>query len=337
MVEEIGKIAEEARQKFAEVESADELEKLRIKYLGKRGLLASFLKKIGSLDSEHRPAAGKAINETKRSVASFFDDARQRLERAGRAGDVSQVFDYSLPAYPFPRGFLHPCTQVMDEIIDIFVEMGFRVELGPEVELDYYNFEALNTPRDHPARDLHDTFYISDEVLLRTHTSPVQVRVMENVDPPVQMISPGVAYRRDADVTHLPMFSQVEGLLVDRGVTFGHLKGVLMEFARQMFGESRRTRFRPHFFPFTEPSAEMDISCGVCGGKGCRACKGTGWLEILGCGMVHPHVLEMVHYDAEEFTGFAFGMGVERITMLKYDIGDIRLLLENDLRFLRQF
>jgi len=337
MIKEIGEIAEEAQKKFASVECAEDLEKLRIKYLGKRGLLVSFLKKIGTLDSELRPAAGKVINETKRAVVSFFDDAKQRLERAGRGKDASRSFDYSLPAYPFPKGLLHPCTQVMDEIIDIFVEMGFRVELGPEVEFDYYNFEALNTPRDHPARDLHDTFYISDEVLLRTHTSPVQVRVMENVDPPVQMISPGVAYRRDADVTHLPMFSQVEGLLVDRGVTFGHLKGVLMEFARQMFGESRRTRFRPHFFPFTEPSAEMDISCGVCGGKGCRACKGTGRLETLGCGMVHPHVLEMVHFDAEEFTGFAFGMGIERITMLKYDIGDIRLLLENDLRFLKQF
>ncbi len=337
MIEEIGRIAEEAREQFASVLGAEGLEKLRIKYLGKRGLFTSFLKKIGSLDSELRPAAGKAVNEARRAVASFFEEAKQRLESAGAAEDVSRSFDHTLVSYPFAKGFLHPCTQVMDEIIDIFVEMGFRVELGPEVELDYYNFEALNTPRDHPARDLHDTFYISDDVLLRTHTSPVQVRVMEKIDPPVQMISPGVAYRRDADITHLPMFSQVEGLLVDRGVTFGHLKGVLMEFARQMFGEDRRTRFRPHFFPFTEPSAEMDISCGVCGGKGCRACKGSGWLEILGCGMVHPHVLEMVHYDTEEFTGFAFGMGVERITMLKFDIDDIRLLLENDLRFLKQF
>lgn len=337
MIEEIGKIANEAREQFASVLGADELEKLRIKYLGKRGLFTSFLKKIGSLDGELRPAAGKAINEAKGAVASFFAEAKQRLESVGISEDVSGFIDPTLPSYPFSKGFLHPCTQVMDEIIDIFVEMGFRVELGPEVELDYYNFEALNTPSDHPARDLHDTFYISGDVLLRTHTSPVQVRVMEKIDPPVQMISPGMAYRRDADITHLPMFSQVEGLLVDRGITFGHLKGVLTEFARQMFGEKRKTRFRPHFFPFTEPSAEMDISCGVCGGKGCRACKGSGWLEILGCGMVHPHVLEMVHYDTDEFTGFAFGMGVERIAMLKYDIDDIRLFLENDLRFLKQF
>ncbi|MBN1593786.1 MAG: phenylalanine--tRNA ligase subunit alpha [Candidatus Coatesbacteria bacterium] len=335
MIDNIGKISEEARESFASVGSSDKLEELRIKYLGKRGIMATLLKEIGALDNEHRPAAGKAINDARRAISSYFDEAKARLDTV--ISGKSRVFDYTLPAYPFPKGFLHPCTQVMDEIVDIFVEMGFRVELGPEVELDYYNFEALNTPRDHPARDLHDTFYISEDVLLRTHTSPVQVRVMEKVDPPVQMISPGVAYRRDADVTHLPMFSQVEGLLVDRGVTFGHLKGVLMEFARQMFGENRKTRFRPHYFPFTEPSAEMDISCGVCSGKGCRACKGTGWLEILGCGMVHPHVLEMVHYDTEAFTGFAFGMGIERITMLKYDIADIRLLLENDLRFLKQF
>ena len=338
MIEDIVKIAEEARKQLASVVGAEELEKLRIKYLGKRGLFTSFLKKIGALDDELRPAAGKAINEAKRSVVSFFDEVKQRLESAGAAEDVSRLIDYTLPSYPFPKGFLHPCTQVMDEIIDIFVEMGFRVELGPEVELDYYNFEALNTPKDHPARDLQDSFYISEDILLRTQTSPVQVRVMEKIDPPVQMISPGVCYRRDApDATHLPMFWQVEGLMVGRNVTFGHLKGVLNEFARQMFGEGRRTRFRPHYFPFTEPSAEMDISCGVCVGKGCRACKGTGWLEILGCGMVHPHVLEMVHYDTEEFIGFAFGMGVERIAMLKHGIDDMRLFLENDLRFLKQF
>jgi len=338
MIEEIKRIQEKSQDEFASAVGHKELEQLRTKYLGKRGILASFLKRIGTLDSELRPAAGKAVNDAKRAVVSFFEEAKSRIESSAGGKSPATFFDYTLPPYPFPKGFLHPCTLVMDEILDIFMEMGFEVELGPEVELEYYNFEALNTPKDHPARDLQDTFYISGEVLLRTQTSPVQVRVMETIDPPVQMISPGVTYRRDAaDMTHLPMFSQVEGLMVDRGITFGHLKGFLTEFVRQMFGEGRRTRFRPHYFPFTEPSAEMDISCGVCGGKGCRACKGTGWLEILGCGMVHPHVLDFVHYDTEKFTGFAFGIGVERIAMLRYNIDDIRLFFENDLRFLKQF
>jgi len=338
MIEDVKKTRREAVEEFVDVQTDEDLERIRIKYLGKKGLFASFLKSIGKLGPSERPAAGKEINEAKLEVQAAFDEAKTRIEQSAGAERSGFALDHTLPPYPFPRGSLHPCTQVMDETIDILVEMGFRVELGPEVELEYYNFEALNTPKEHPARDLHDTFYISDKVLLRTHTSPVQVRVMEKTKPPVQMISPGIAYRRDSpDPTHLPMFSQVEGLLVDKGVTFGHLKGVLSEFARKMFGEDRRTRFRPHYFPFTEPSAEMDISCGICKGEGCRSCKGVGWLEILGCGMVHPRVFEMVGYDSEEYTGFAFGVGIERISMLKYGIDDIRLFFENDLRFLKQF
>ncbi|MCD6326084.1 phenylalanine--tRNA ligase subunit alpha [bacterium] len=338
MIEEVAEAKQQAVKEFASASCAEELERFRIKYLGKRGLLAMFLKSIGKLSTEERPGAGKVINDAKVSVQQAFDEAKERIAVANQGEVAASSFDWTLPSYSFARGHLHPCTQVMDDVIDIFVEMGFKVETGPEVELDYYNFGALNTPKEHPARDLHDTFYISDDVLLRTHTSPVQIRVMESVKPPVQVISPGVAYRRDAaDPTHLPMFTQVEGLMVDEGVTFSNLKAVLGEFARQMFGEERKTRFRPHYFPFTEPSAEMDISCGICSGKGCRSCKGTGWLEILGCGMVHPNVFDNVGYNREKYTGFAFGMGIERIAMLKYGIDDIRLFVENDLRFLKQF
>jgi len=338
MIEKAEEVVRAASKEFGAAGDGETLERLRIKYLGKRGILASLLKSIGKLEPALRPSAGKAVNEAKSAVVSLFEEAKRRIELAGRAEAKGPALDYTLPGYPMPSGHLHPLTQVMDEIIDIFVDMGFEVEFGPEVETEYYNFEALNTPQDHPSRDLQDTFYLSDEVLLRTQTSPVQVRVMETVEPPIQMISPGICYRRDAaDMTHLPMFTQVEGLMVDENVTFADLKGVLMEFARRMFGEGRRTRFRPHYFPFTEPSAEMDISCGLCQGKGCRACKQVGWLEILGCGMVHPNVFEKVGYDPEKQIGFAFGLGIERIAMLKYQIDDMRLFLENDLRFLKQF
>jgi len=245
--------------------------------------------------------------------------------------------DITLPGTLLPQGRLHPITQVMEEMVDIFVGMGFQVVEGPQVELDYYNFEALNIPRDHPARDMHDTFYFSRDVVLRTHTSPVQVRVMETQRPPVQIIAPGAVYRRDSDVSHTPMFHQVEGLLVDEGISFAHLRGVLTLFVHRMFGDEVGLRFRPSFFPFTEPSAEVDIACVICKGIGCRVCGGTGWLEILGAGMVHPEVFRAVGYDPEEVTGFAFGMGIERIALLKYGINDIRLFFANDLRFLRQF
>ncbi|HEX16786.1 MAG TPA: phenylalanine--tRNA ligase subunit alpha, partial [Deltaproteobacteria bacterium] len=265
-------------------------------------------------------------------------EARERISQLERERALRRErVDVTLPGAPVPRGRLHPITQVMDEIVDIFTSMGFRVAEGPEVEWDYYNFEALNIPRDHPARDMHDTFYFSSEMLLRTHTSPVQVRVMERQSPPIQIVSPGVVYRRDSDVSHTPMFHQVEGLVVDEGVSFAQLKGVLSLFVKEFFGPDTPMRFRPSFFPFTEPSAEVDIGCVICRGSGCGVCGWTGWLEILGCGMVHPAVFRAVGYKFGRLTGFAFGMGVERIAMLRYGINDIRLFFQNDLRFLEQF
>lgn len=335
MKAEILKLEEKALRELETVRDGESLERFRVTYLGKKGLLTSWMKRLGELSAEERPEAGKLGNQVKDRLSLGFQDAQQRLA-AGQARRTSSL-DVTLPGRQLPRGSLHPITQVLREICEIFVRMGFRVVEGPDVELDYYNFEALNMPKDHPARDMQDTFYVSENVLLRTHTSPMEVRVMEKQRPPVSIVAPGKVYRRDSDVTHSPMFHQVEGLLVDRGVTMGDLKGTLTVFARQMFGKDTAMRFRPSFFPFTEPSAEVDIRCVICRGKGCRTCSNTGWLEILGSGMTDPAVYGFVDYDPEEVSGFAFGMGVERIAMLKYGIDDIQLFFRNDARFLRQF
>lgn len=314
------------------------LSSLKVKYLGKKGLITSELKRLSSVAAEERPRVGKEINEVK----SLIEREIEEKESALKAEDVRRrllrdAIDVTLPGRVVPFGREHPLTATLREIVDIFVRMGFDVEEGPEVELDHYNFEALNIPKDHPARDMQDTFYVSEDVVLRTHTSPVQIRVMEKRKPPVRFIAPGKVYRCDADVSHTPMFHQVEGVMVDRGITFSHLKGVLELFVHEMFGAAVPVRFRPSFFPFTEPSAEVDIGCILCEAQGCRVCKSSGWLEVLGAGMINPVVLQNVGYDTEVYTGFAFGMGVERITMLRYSIDDIRLFFENDVRFLRQF
>ncbi len=318
--------------------SLAKLQQLRIKYLGKKGLVTSKLKTLSTIAPELRPAYGKAINEVK----DYIEEEINRLEALLKKEEhkkriLSEAIDITLPGKFTPFGREHPINKVLSEIIGIFVSMGFEVEEGPEVELDYYNFEALNMPKDHSARDMQDTFYISDDIVLRTHTSPVQIRVMEKRKPPLKVIAPGKVYRCDADVSHTPMFHQVEGFMVDTDIAFSDLKGVLESVIHSFFGVETPVRFRPSFFPFTEPSAEVDIGCIFCSGKGCRVCKSTGWLEILGAGMINPNVFEMVGYDPEIYSGFAFGMGVERMTMLKYSIDDIRLFFENDMRFLRQF
>jgi phenylalanyl-tRNA synthetase alpha chain len=319
--------------------TSQDLEQVRVRYLGKRGLLTQLLRSIPTLPAAERPVVGREANEAKAEIEAELSrrlTALQGAERRVRLGEAR--VDLSLPGRRTVPGALHPLSLVLDEIIDVFVGLGFQVVEGPEVELDYYNFEALNIPRDHPARDMQDTFYVSDEVLLRTHTSPMQIRTMERQPPPVRIIVPGRVYRRDAlDMTHSPVFHQVEGLAVDRNISMGDLRGTLELFARELFGADSQIRFRPSFFPFTEPSAEVDVLCFACKGAGCRLCKGSGWLEILGSGMVHPQVLRTVGYDPEEVTGWAFGMGVERVAMLRYGIDDIRLFYETDLRFLEQF
>lgn len=326
---------------FADVERAStisELDNVRVKYLGRNGELTSILRELGKLSSEERPLIGKLTNDLKVKAQNIIDEKLSILKEAEKQKSIEkESIDVTLGGRRRQLGHLHPLTQVMSEIEDIFLKFGFEIVEGPEVELDYYNFEALNFPRDHPARDMHDTFYITDDIILRTHTSPVQIRVMENRKPPFQVIAPGRVYRCDADISHSPMFHQVEGFMVDKRVTFGDLKGVLSLFAREMFGSKTKVRFRPSYFPFTEPSVEIDIECSLCGGAGCKVCKGSGWLEILGAGMIDPAVFKAVQYDSEKFSGFAFGMGVERIAMLKYSIDDIRLFFENDMSFLKQF
>lgn len=318
-----------------------ELEQIRVRYLGKKGLLTEKLKELPSLAPEERKPFGKAVNELKTFIEGQLASKRDRLKDKELGQRLSrESIDVTLPGKYTPYGRQHPINQTLDEIVGIFAGMGFGVEEGPEVELDYYNFEALNMPKDHPARDMQDTFYITDETMLRTHTSPVQIRVMEKRTPPLRFIAPGKVYRCDVDISHTPMFHQVEGLMVDEGISFSHLKGTLETFIHRFFGPDVPVRFRPSFFPFTEPSAEVDIGCIFCDGSTegvCRVCKDSRWIEILGAGMVNPRVFEMVGYDPEVYSGFAFGMGVERITMLKYSIDDIRLFFENDIRFLRQF
>lgn len=319
--------------------SRDELEKIRVDFLGKKGQLTAVLRGMGSLSAEERPIIGKVVNEVREvieeALKKAFDDIKgtekkQKLEK--------EIIDVTIPGKKITVGSKHPITVTLDEIIKIFMSMGFKVADGPEVETVYHNFDALNAPKNHPSRDMTDTFYISEDVLLRTQTSPVQIRTLKSQDPPIKIISPGRCFRCDTpDATHSPMFHQVEGLLVDKGITMADLKGTLDVFAKQLFGSQVRTKFRPHYFPFTEPSAEVDVSCFKCGGSGCRVCKGSGWIEILGAGMVHPNVLKEGNVDTEVYSGFAFGMGVERIAMLKYEVDDIRLFFENDMRFIEQF
>ncbi|MBR2926965.1 MAG: phenylalanine--tRNA ligase subunit alpha [Clostridia bacterium] len=337
MKEKLTSIRQEALALIAQ-DGAD-LEQIKIKYLGKKGELTAVLRGMGALSAEERPVVGQLANEVRADIEAALGEKAQQLRASALEAQLkAEKLDVTMPGSSPAVGHLHPLTQVQRELEDIFIGMGFSIAEGPEVELDYYNFQALNIPENHPARDTQDTFYIAENVLLRSQTSPVQVRTMEHQKPPIRIISPGRVYRSDAlDATHSPLFHQLEGLVVDKGITMGDLKGTLEIFAKKMFGESTRIRFRPHHFPFTEPSAEVDVSCYVCGGKGCRLCKGEGWIEILGAGMVHPFVLSNCGIDPEEYSGFAFGLGVERIAMKKYGIDDIRLFYENDERFLEQF
>ena len=337
MKEKLSQIREEALS-MLEAEGAD-LEQIKIKYLGKKGELTAVLRGMGALSAEERPVIGQLANEVRADIeGAIGKKAQEQQAKALEEKLKLEKLDVTMPGSPAPVGHIHPLTRVQRELEDIFIGMGFSIVEGPEVELDYYNFQALNIPENHPARDTQDTFYIAQNVLLRSQTSPVQVRTMEHQKPPIRIISPGRVYRSDAlDATHSPLFHQLEGLVVDKGITMGDLKGTLEIFAKKLFGDSTRIRFRPHHFPFTEPSAEVDVSCFVCGGKGCRLCKGEGWIEILGAGMVHPFVLSNCGIDPEKYSGFAFGLGIERITMTKYGIDDIRLFYENDERFLEQF
>ncbi|MDR2549167.1 MAG: phenylalanine--tRNA ligase subunit alpha [Desulfobulbus sp.] len=336
MEQELLKLKQNAEEALAQVAGADQLEAFRVKFLGRKGgLLTGILRQLGQVAPEDRPRLGQLANDIKLGLENSFEERKTQLNTA--AGAVAGGTDYSLPGRYLPFGKLHPVTQVMEEICSIFEGLGFAVAEGPDVETDYYNFEALNIPKHHPARDMHDTFYVTDSILLRTHTSPMQARIMERQDPPLRYVVPGKVYRCDSDMTHTPMFHQVEGLLVDRQVSFADLKGVLTSFTHKIFERELPLRFRPSYFPFTEPSAEVDVACVICGGSGCRVCKRTGWLEILGSGLIDPEVLKMVGYDPDTYSGFAFGLGVERIAMLKYGIDDIRLYYENDLRFLSQF
>ena len=338
MKEKLEEIKNQLLQELQNIIDINSLSVLKSKYLGKKGEITNILKGMQDLSPQQRPLMGKLINEIKNNIEKHLNTKEDEInEEEKRKILEEEKIDVTLPPRGISIGTLHPITQVMNEIVEIFERMGFEVVEGPEIETDFYNFEALNIPKNHPARDMQDTFYISDDLVLRTHTSPVQIRVMEKQQPPIQIIAPGKVYRCDSDVSHTPMFHQVEGLLVNETVTFADLKGVLTEFCTIMFGEDTKVRFRPSFFPFTEPSAEVDIGCVICGTKGCRVCKDTGWLEILGCGMVDPEVFKSVNYDTTKYRGFAFGMGVERITMLKFGINDIRLFFENDLRFLNQF
>jgi len=334
----LDELQRKAEGEISSAHSREEFLAIRTRYLGRKGLLTDALRKLKDVPPDERPALGKRSNDIKESIAGLIDEALKDIQAREKSdGLQGEALDVTLPGRTLRYGKLHPVTQVDNEICDIFSRLGFSVVKGPEVELDYYNFEALNIPPDHPARDMHDTFYVEDTIVLRTHTSPVQVRIMEKQRPPVRILSPGKVYRPDSDVSHTPMFHQVEGLLVDRGITFGDLKGVLTYFLQEIFGRGTKLRFRPSFFPFTEPSAEVDIQCVMCRGAGCRVCGQSGWIEILGSGMVDPEVFKVVGYDPEEMSGFAFGLGVERIAMLKYGISDIRLFFENDRRFLEQF
>ncbi|MCI8719038.1 MAG: phenylalanine--tRNA ligase subunit alpha [Lachnospiraceae bacterium] len=339
MKDRLQRIREEAIQKIQLSESLDKLNEIKVSVLGKKGALTEVLKGMKNVDAEERPKVGQMVNDTRAAIEEKIEEMRSRLAAAARQAQMqAEVIDVTLPAKKNHIGHRHPNTIALDELERIFIGMGYEVVEGPEIEYDYYNFEALNIPANHPAKDEQDTFYINDKIVLRTQTSPVQVRVMEQGKLPIRMIAPGRVFRSDeVDATHSPSFHQVEGLVIDKNITFADLKGTLAEFAKELFGEETKVKFRPHHFPFTEPSAEMDVTCFKCGGKGCRMCKGSGWIEILGCGMVHPRVLKMSGINPEEYSGFAFGVGLERIALLKYEIDDMRLLYENDMRFLKQF
>jgi phenylalanyl-tRNA synthetase alpha chain len=340
MEQELQSLKQQALVELLQVDNMDALNELRVKYLGKKGSLTSALKGMGALSAEERPRIGQIVNDIRAEIEAIMQTKSESYKQAELARKLaSEKIDVTLPGRRVSVGHQHPLTVTLGRIKEIFMRMGFAIAEGPEVEQDYYNFEALNLPKDHPARDMQDSFYITEEFLMRTHTSPVQVRTMQAATPnqPIRIIAPGKVYRRDYDATHSPMFHQVEGLVIDKNISFSDLKGTLELFIHEIFGKEVGVRFRPSFFPFTEPSAEVDISCVMCSGNGCRVCSGTGWLEILGAGMVHPRVLEMSNFDPNQVSGFAFGMGVERIAMLLYGIDDLRLFYENDLRFLRQF
>ena len=339
MKEKLQKIKEDAMCQISESKDLSTLNDVRIAILGKKGALTTVLKSMKDVSPEDRPLVGQLVNETRESIEQMLEETKAKLEAEALSLRLKEeVIDVTLPAKKNQVGHRHPNTIALEEVERIFTGMGYEVVEGPEVEYDYYNFEALNIPANHPAKDEQDTFYINEKIVLRTQTSPVQVREMEKGKLPIRMLAPGRVFRSDeVDATHSPSFHQVEGLVIDKHITFADLKGTLAEFARELFGESTKVKFRPHHFPFTEPSAEMDVTCFKCGGKGCRFCKGEGWIEILGCGMVHPRVLKMSGIDPEEYSGFAFGMGLERIALLKYEIDDMRLLYENDQRFLEQF
>lgn len=339
MKEKLAKIREEILKQIDASENLDKLNEVRVSALGKKGALTELLKSMKEVAPQDRPKVGQMVNEVRAEIETALETEKAKLEdRVMEARLKNEVIDVTLPAKKNSVGHRHPNTIALEEVERIFVGMGYEVVRGPEVEKDYYNFEALNIPKDHPARDEQDTFYINEEIVLRTQTSPVQVRTMEQGKLPIRMIAPGRVFRSDeVDATHSPSFHQIEGLVIDKGVTFADLKGTLQEFAKELFGPETKVKFRPHHFPFTEPSAEVDVTCFKCGGKGCRMCKGSGWIEILGCGMVHPKVLSDCGIDPEVYSGFAFGIGLERITLLKYEIDDMRLLYENDARFLKQF
>jgi len=335
---DINSLLAHAQQDIQSSQELADLEQVRVKFLGKKGLLTEQLKQLGTLPAAERPTAGQRINEVKQQVQDAIEARREALAQEQLEAKLArETLDVTLPGRGQGVGGLHPITQTMQRIQHLFAQVGFTIEHGPEVEDDYHNFTALNIPEQHPARTMHDTFYFDEHTLLRTHTSPVQIRVMENNPPPFKFIAPGRVYRCDSDVTHTPMFHQVEGLMVDTDVCFMDLKGILRDFLQKFFERDLAVRFRPSYFPFTEPSAEVDVQCVVCEGKGCRICKQTGWLEVLGCGMVHPNVFAQIGIDNEQYTGFAFGMGVERLAMLRYRVPDLRMFFENDLRFLRQF
>lgn len=339
-LDRLAQAVHEAKRKIDSAGDESELDAVRISFLGRKGIISQAMAAIRQLPPAERPKLGQSANEARAVIEAALEEKSRQLAQEARTRRLQEeALDMTLPGRPPVVGYRHPLSVVLEDIEEIFLHMGFEIAQGPEVELDYFNFEALNIPQDHPARDMQDSFYITDTVLLRTHTSPVQVRYMLSKAPelPVRIIAPGRVFRRDDDATHSPVFHQVEGLLVDRGVTMAHLKGTLLEFARRFFGPQAQVRLRPSFFPFTEPSAEVDVSCSVCGGDGCRTCGYSGWLEILGAGMVHPQVLRNGGYDPERVSGFAFGMGVERLTMLRYGIDDMRLLFQNDFRFLCQF
>ena len=339
MKEKLQAIKEQAMKRISEADNLDKLNDVRVAVLGKKGELTAVLKSMKDVAPSERPLVGQLVNDTRASIEHFMEETKKNLEHKAREMQMErEVIDVTLPAKKNHVGHRHPNTIAQEEVERIFIGMGYEVIEGPEIEYDEYNFEKLNIPANHPAKDEQDTFYINKDIVLRTQTSPVQARVMEQGKLPIRMISPGRVFRSDeVDATHSPSFHQIEGLVIDKNITFADLKGTLAEFARELFGPDTKTKFRPHHFPFTEPSAEVDVSCFKCGGKGCRFCKGSGWIEILGCGMVHPHVLEMCGIDPEEYTGFAFGVGLERIALLKYEIDDMRLLYENDYRFLKQF